>query len=330
MRKCLGFMQTLAVSGEPGKYKRQNQDYGMQLKFHTIDVFTSRRFGGNPLGVVLGADLLTTEQMQTIAHEFNLAETIFVMDPKDPNNTASVRIFFPTAEISFAGHPTVGCAILLAEMQKGPARTFETEIRLEEVAGLVLVAVRNTGGATWAQFTAPVVPYPVSVPLPSIEAVASALRLTPSDICPAGQDLGLHEGGPRFFYVPVASREALTLAQVREPEWSSILNELGTVGGYLYTNGGDDPATSYRTRMLNPAGGGGEDPATGSAAALFASQLHQTFGFADGTHTFKLEQGYEMGRPSKLDMEADAIGGKLVAVRVAGRAVRVMEGYLSL
>ena len=311
MRKCLGFMQTLAVSGEPGKYKRQNQDYGIQLKFHTIDVFTSQRFGGNPLGVVLGADLLTTEQMQTIAHEFNLAETIFVMDPKDPNNTASVRIFFPTAEISFAGHPTVGCAILLAEMQKGLGRTFETEIRLEEVAGLVLVAVRNTGGATWAQFTAPVVPYPVSVPLPSIEAVASALRLTPSDICPAGQDLGLHEGGPRFFYVPVASREALTLAQVRGPEWSSILNELGTLGGYLYTNGGDDPAT-------------------GSAAALFASQLHQTFGFADGTHTFKLEQGYEMGRPSKLDMEADAIGGKLVAVRVAGRAVRVMEGYLSL
>ena len=84
----------------------------MQLKFHTIDVFTSRRFRGNPLGVVLGADLLTTEEMQTIAHEFNLAETIFVMDPKDPNNTASVRIFFPTAEISFAGHPTVGCAIL--------------------------------------------------------------------------------------------------------------------------------------------------------------------------------------------------------------------------
>ncbi len=302
----------------------------MQLKFHTLDVFTSQRFGGNPLGVVLGADGLTTAEMQTIAREFNLAETIFVMAPKDRNNTASVRIFFPTAEIPFAGHPTVGCAILLAETLKGLGQTFEIEIRLEEMAGLVPVTVRNTGGVSWAQFTAPVIPYPVLTPLPSIEAVASALRLAPFDICPAGQGLGLHEGGPRFLYVPVASREALARVRAREPEWSGILNGLGAVGGYLYATGGDDPATAYRTRMLNPAGEGAEDPATGSAAALFASQLHQSLGFADGTHAFRLEQGYEMGRPSELEMEADVTGGKLVAVRVAGQAVRVMEGYLTL
>ena len=302
----------------------------MQLKFHTLDVFTSRRFGGNPLGVVLGADALTTAQMQTIAREFNLAETIFVSAPKDPKNTASVRIFFPTAEIPFAGHPTVGCAILLAETVNGLGRAFETEVLLEEVAGLVPVTVRNTEGATWAQFTAPVVPQPVSATLPSIEAVASAMRLQACDICYPGQDLGLHEGGPRFFYVPVASRDALSRAQAREPEWSEILNRLGTVGGYLYAKGGDDPATAYRTRMFNPAGEGAEDPATGSAAALFASQLHQTLRLADGTHAFRLEQGYEMGRPSDLDMEADVISGKLAAVRVAGRAVRVMEGYMSV
>jgi trans-2,3-dihydro-3-hydroxyanthranilate isomerase len=166
--------------------------------------------------------------------------------------------------------------------------------------------------------------------LPSIEAVASALRLQASDICYPGQDLGLHEGGPRFFYVPIASRDALSRAQAREPEWSVILNRLGTVGGYLYAKGGDDPATAYRTRMFNPAGEGAEDPATGSAAALFASHLHKTLRLADGTHAFRLEQGYEMGRPSDLGMEADVISGKLAAVRVAGRAVRVMEGYMSI
>ena len=89
----------------------------MQLTFHTLDVFTNRRFGGNPLAVVLGADALSTEQMQAITREFNLSETIFVMKPEDPANTAKVRIFFPGGEMSFAWHPTVGCSVLLAEMK---------------------------------------------------------------------------------------------------------------------------------------------------------------------------------------------------------------------
>jgi trans-2,3-dihydro-3-hydroxyanthranilate isomerase len=288
----------------------------MELKFHTLDVFTTRRFGGNPLGVVLGADALSTEEMQTIAREFNLAETIFVRKPKDPAHTASVRIFFPTDEIPFAGHPTVGCGILLAEMLKGQGRPFVTEILLEEVAGLVPVKVRNTGGATWAQFTAPVVPYSVRAELPLVQDVAMALGLAQSDVCPGGVPLGLHEGGPRFFYVPVKSREALARARPQEPHWTNILNALGTVGGYLYAKGGQSPATDYRTRMFNPSGEGTEDPATGSAAALFASQLYQTLGLKDGTHTFRLEQGYEMGRPSDIDMEAVVQDGKLGAVSV--------------
>ncbi len=117
----------------------------MQLTFHTLDVFTNRRFGGNPLAVVLGADALSTEQMQTITREFNLSETIFVMKPEDPANTAKVRIFFPGGEMSFAGHPTVGCAVLLAEMKYKAGCSFETEIRLEEGAGLVPVKVSRIG-----------------------------------------------------------------------------------------------------------------------------------------------------------------------------------------
>jgi trans-2,3-dihydro-3-hydroxyanthranilate isomerase len=302
----------------------------VELNFYTLDVFTTRRFGGNPLGVVLGADALSTEEMQTIAREFNLAETIFVREPKNLAHTASVRIFFPTDEIPFAGHPTIGCAILLAEMLQGGDGPFETEIVLEEVAGLVPVTVRNTGGATWAQFTAPVVPSPVPAKLPSVQDVAVALGLVPSDICPDGVPLGLHEGGPSFFYVPLASREALAQARSQEPHWSNILNALKTVGGYLYAKGGRNPATDFATRMFNPSGESTEDPATGSAAALFASQLFRALELKDGTHAFRLEQGYEMGRPSDIDMEADVREGKLVAVRVAGSAVRVMEGLLSL
>src|SRR5262245_18282163 len=107
----------------------------MELTFHTLDVFTMRRFGGNPLAVVLDADALDSEQMQKIARVFNLSETIFVCEPRDPANSASVRIFFPTGEMSSAGHPTVGCAILLAEKKAKAGCTYQTEIRLEEVSG---------------------------------------------------------------------------------------------------------------------------------------------------------------------------------------------------
>ena len=154
----------------------------MRLHFHTLDVFTTQAFGGNPLAVVLGADALTDRQMQTIAREFNLSETIFVMAPQDPANTARVRIFFPTAEIPFAGHPTVGCAILLASQKYKPGCSFETEIRLEEQAGLVPVKVSRIGGHPRAMFTAPVIPFVVDVPLLSSAGIARALSLEPGDI----------------------------------------------------------------------------------------------------------------------------------------------------
>ncbi|TAG15225.1 MAG: PhzF family phenazine biosynthesis protein, partial [Rhodobacterales bacterium] len=127
------------------------------LSFHTCDVFTDRAFQGNPLAIVLGADGLTTAQMQTIAREFNLSETIFVQAPANPAHTARVRIFFPTAEIPFAGHPTIGCAIHLAEAMAPPG-DYAMSLVLEEEAGLVPVQVWRKAGRTRAEFVAPVVP----------------------------------------------------------------------------------------------------------------------------------------------------------------------------
>ncbi len=300
----------------------------MKLPFHTLDVFTTRRFAGNPLAVVLEADGLSTDQMQTMAREFNLSETIFVRKPADPANTASVRIFFPTAEIPFAGHPTIGCAILLAERKYKPGCSFETTIRLEEVAGLVPVKVSRIGEVARAQFTAPVVPYTVEVPLPPAADIAQALSLAASDIGFDGHRVAVQAGGPRFLYVPLSSCEALARSMVREPFWSNLMQGLGTKAAYLYCRGGDNVQTAYRARMYAPGDGIPEDPATGSATALLAAQLLVTEKLADQTHRWTLEQGYEMGRPSDLSLEADVRDGKLVAVRVAGRAVHVMQGTL--
>jgi trans-2,3-dihydro-3-hydroxyanthranilate isomerase len=298
----------------------------MKLKFHTLDVFTTRKFAGNPLAVVLDADHLSTEQMQTITKEFNLSETTFVMKPNYPANTAKMRIFFPGGEMPFAGHPTLGTAILLAELRDLDDVTFELK------AGLTPVKITRKNGNYSGVFTAPVVPYHVDVKLPSIEQTARALNINPSDIEFDNHKITLLEGGPRFFYVPVNSRAALEKSQVSEPFWSELLKPLGASAdaAYLYARGGDAQNANFRARMYSPTGGIPEDPATGSATALLAAQLLSAEKLKDGTHIWNLEQGYEMGRPSDLRLEADVHAGKLNAVRVAGSAVRMMSGEIEI
>ena len=290
------------------------------IEFHTLDVFTTTPFAGNPLAVVLGADGLTTAQMQTIAREFNLSETIFVQPPANPAYTAKVRIFFPTAEIPFAGHPTIGCAILLAETAH--QGDFETLITLEEEAGIVPVTVRRQGTDITAEFTAPVIPYPIShQPDPAL--LAQALDLTPDDLGP--HNPGVHEGGPRFLYAPVKTLQALAKARPIEPHWSALMTAAGVDSAYLYT-----AAADYRARMFSPTAGIPEDPATGSATALLASQLLENNALKDGTTTLHLQQGVEMGRPSDLRLTIDVAKDQLQAVRIAGSAVRIGQGQLRL
>ncbi|MEO6609175.1 MAG: PhzF family phenazine biosynthesis protein [Aestuariivirga sp.] len=303
----------------------------MKFEFHTLDVFTGTKFCGNPLAVVLGADHLSTEQMQTITKEYNLSETTFVMKPENPANTAKVRIFFPGGEMPFAGHPTLGTAVLLAEMKNKPGCSFETEIRLELKAGLTPVRISRIADRCSGVFRAPVVPFPVDLALPSVADVAKALNLDVGDIGFDGHGLVAIEGGPRFFYVPVKTRAALEKSSVREPFWSEVLRPLkGMDAAYLYTRGGDGPNASFRARMYAPGGGIPEDPATGSATALLAAQLLKAEALRDGSHVWNLEQGYEMGRPSDLRLEADVNMGKLSAVRVGGQAVRVMSGEIEI
>jgi trans-2,3-dihydro-3-hydroxyanthranilate isomerase len=303
----------------------------MKLTFHTLDVFTTRKFCGNPLAVVLGADHLSTEQMQTITKEFNLSETTFVMQPVNPAHTAKVRIFYPGGEMPFAGHPTLGTAALLAEMKNKPGCSFETKITLELQAGLTPVTITRIADRVHGIFTAPVLPNHVAGPMPSIEQVAQALDVAVGDIGFDGHGLANIIGGPRFFYVPVKSLEVLARAQVMEPMWTQMLAPLGHMhAAYIYARGGSNSGTHFRARMYDPGGGIPEDPATGSATALLAAQLLTAENLGDGTHRWQLEQGYEMGRPSDLRLEADVKAGKLAAVRVGGSAVRMMSGEIEI
>ncbi len=304
----------------------------MKIKFHTLDVFTTQKFAGNPLAVCLDTDGLNTKQMQTIAAEFNLPETTFIMRPEHAANTAKMHIFTPKRELPFAGHPTVGSAILLADL------LGLNEIRFELQAGLTPVKIQRGKTELVATLTAPALPFACDVPLPSVTETANALSLLPEDIGCANHLITALEGGPRFFFVPLKNREALARSRINLPAWNDLLAKLNSksatapqiFGAYLYTKGGLPEQTHFSARMYAPSGGIPEDPATGSATVLLAAQLLKTENLKDGTHEWRFEQGTDMGRPSQLHLEADIEFGKLKGVRLSGGAVKVSEGYLTL
>lgn len=303
----------------------------MKLSFHTLDVFTGKRFAGNPLAVVHDADHLSTEQMQTITREFNLSETTFVMKPENAGNTAKVRIFFPGGEMPFAGHPTIGTAVLLAELRNKASCNFETEIRLELKAGLTPVRVTRIADRVMARLKAPKLPILAPDDTPPTADIARALGIDAAEIGFDGHGPMLTRGAIGFLCVPLQSRAVLNKARIIEPHWSNIVAATPDLdAAYIYCRGGDDAKTDYRARMYAPTGGIPEDPATGSATVQMAAQLLAAEGLADGLHAWRFEQGYDMGRPSDLVLEADVNGGTLAEVRLAGSAVQVMKGEITL
>lgn len=293
-----------------------------ELDFATYDVFTTQAYKGNPLAIVEGADGLSTAQMQIIAREFNLSETIFVMPPASPENTASVRIFFPTAEIPFAGHPTIGCAIHLAKRSEGPG-DFVANLVLEEVAGDVPVRVTRTAGVIRAEFQAPVLPHAHTGEV-NQNALAPALDLTAEDIGFDRHVPSVLAGGPAFLYVPVASREALRRARPLEPFWSQVMSASHVDSAYLYCRS----SQGFEARMFAPTAGIPEDPATGSASAILAAQLSQAGELKGEETAVHLRQGEDMGRPSEIALRVIQKNGAVSAVYVSGSAVQITSGTL--
>jgi trans-2,3-dihydro-3-hydroxyanthranilate isomerase len=304
----------------------------MQLIYHTLDVFTEKRLAGNPLAVVLDADSLQTDTMQAIAREFNLSETVFVQRPANPAHSARIRIFTPLSEVSFAGHPTIGTGVLLAELKAaGAAGSQDALIALEEEVGLVRVGVRlRHGRAAFAEFDAPKLPEEGGA-LPSLERLSAAVTLMPSEIVFANHRPSRFGAGLSFAFMPVASMEAIAKARVNARHWEAAIGAEGLVGAFLYTRETmHTTSSSFHARMFAPDFGVPEDPATGSAAAAFAGVLNKFDAPTDGLHKRIIEQGYEMGRPSQIALSLEVERGKLTAVRIGGNAIRVAEGRISI
>jgi len=301
----------------------------MGLDYHILDVFTERAFGGNPLAVVLEADRLSNGEMQSIAREFSLSETVFILKPQSPGHTARVRIFTPNREIPFAGHPTLGTAALLAELRM-PIVNGERDaiIALEEQIGSVRVGVRlRAGNAAYAEFDAPKSSSELEE-LKQPEIIAAALGLIPAELSFENHRPVVLRNSTVFAYVPVANLEAIAKARVTSSHWPAAFSDRGVEGVYLYTRQCVRAHASFHARMFAPDMGVPEDPATGSAAVGFARVIHAYDGLPDGMHKRFIEQGLELGRPSTINLSILLHRGEIDVVRIGGSVVRVAQGTL--
>jgi trans-2,3-dihydro-3-hydroxyanthranilate isomerase len=298
----------------------------MPRHFYTLDVFTKTALAGNPLAVVLDSEGLDDYAMQNIAREFNLSETVFVFPPQDESNRAALRIFTPASELPFAGHPTVGTAILLALLDGESNANF----RLEEKIGLVECAIANAAQRVGeAIFTLPRLPERIGIATEA-SLMAKALGVTQGDIGFDRHKPILASAGVAFTLVPLRTKGAVTNASINTMHWSDAFGVAGRPNAFVYTRETVDPSHQFHARMFAPHLGIGEDPATGSAVAAFARAVVDFEQLVDGEHRFVIEQGYAMGRPSQIVLEMDVRDGALIAARIGGAAVVISEGRLHL
>ena len=293
----------------------------MKWRYVTVDVFTDRQFGGNPLAVFTDARGLTDAQMQSLAFELNLSETTFVLPPVDPSNSARVRIFNRTAEMAFAGHPSIGTAYVLA----CASHPHGDRLKLEVPAGIVDVEIERTDGTPiGGKITAPQ-PLSLGRTFPP-KVIAACLGITPDDIITVTHAPMLASVGNPYIIAEVT----LQALECCAPDLNGFkaaydggadLRERFSI--YVYARDGND----VRARMFAPLSGTYEDPATGSAATPLAGLLLHHSNRDD--LAFVIHQGECMNRPSLMHVTARR-EGEAIRTTVAGRCVQVMEGIFNL
>ncbi len=293
----------------------------MRYPFYTCDVFTDTRFGGNQLAVFPRAEGLSAELMQQIAREFNFAETSFVF-PGHGAFTRCVRIFTPTTEVPFAGHPNVGTAAMLATHGELGAVDTTLDIVFDELAGPVPITITRRAGTRFhCELTAPErLSIGGAVP---VEAIAAAASVDVADVvttthAPQGASVGLG-------FLMAELRDVPTLTRAR-PDLAG-LTHLATLGHpFLHVYVRSKDAFDLRVRGLAAGDPMMEDAATGSANAALAALLAHHDPRPDGDFAWRIAQGVEMGRPSLLEARAIKRGGVVTQVKIGGESVPVSEG----
>ena len=295
----------------------------MSYSYFICDVFTDRRFGGNQLAVLPDAKGLSDKQMQQVAREFNFSESAFVLPPEQGHNRR-VRIFTPTTEVPFAGHPNVGTAFVLATMGAFGTVDGPITITFEEKAGLVPITIRQRGGVLWCELSAP---EPLSLGKTiSEDLLASAVSLSASDIVTTTHVPLVASVGLPLLMAELKDRSALARARINLQGFDAIAAQGITPDIHLYTKSNGE--FDIRARMFAPFDGVPEDPATGSANCALAGLLSSYSDATDSATSWRVAQGVEMGRPSVLEAHAQKQAGIVTATRIGGASVLVSEGII--
>jgi trans-2,3-dihydro-3-hydroxyanthranilate isomerase len=291
----------------------------MEHRYYTLDVFTGTRFQGNPLAVFTDGDSLSNDQMQAIAREMNLAETVFVQKPSDERALARLRIFTTQQELKLAGHPVIGTWFLLAELGVVPAQEGGVHVMQQTGAGVLPVEIRFKDGrpqlVTMTQTEAAFRPIKFKK-----AALAKSLGVAPKDL-DSHLDPECVSTGIFNVMVPLRNRAALGKIAMNMFELRKLLGKNATMA-YCFTLGGNGKVFSRGMLPWEIY----EDPATGSAAGSLGAYLVRHGKLAPG-HTLSILQGEEMGRPSHIEVQVTQSGKKLVP-RVSGAAVKVFEGTI--
>ncbi|MBY5333367.1 PhzF family phenazine biosynthesis protein [Rhizobium leguminosarum] len=303
----------------------------MARSYSVYDVFTDRKLAGNPLAVIFDGDNLSDEAMQAITREINLSETVFVQPSANPAYAARLRIFTPGRELPFAGHPTVGTAVALAERAHGSA-TRDLVTVLEENVGPVRCAVRlREGEASFAEFDLPRKSQPAIMPLDKL-GIADALSLKVTEIGFENHVPSVWSAGVPFLLIPVHDVGTTQRVEFDPQLWEKIVPFVdgALASAYVYCRGGVNHVAKFHARMFASGMGIVEDPATGSAAAALSGAIHHFDRLTDGHHPIMIEQGVEMGRPSIIHLHIDVDGAAISNARIGGQAVRLASGTLDL
>ncbi len=300
-----------------------------KLRYHLVDVFTDRAFGGNPLAVFPHAREVSPRVMQALAKEFNLSETTFVLPPGDTRNTYRVRIFTPAVELPMAGHPTIGTTFVLAREHLFDWAGPETTIRLEEGIGTIPVTLRQEGnGAVFIQMSQPLPAF--GAQLANKQAMAEILSLEKDAIDPQ-LPLEVVSCGVPFLFVPVRDIRAMRSIRFRQDVSKRVLRDFETANVFVFTREVEMEGATVHSRMFAPVLGVAEDPATGAASGPLGCYLvrHGLVAQAKKVEIVS-EQGIEMGRPSVIHIEIEQEDGRITAVRVGGQCYYMGEGYIEL
>lgn len=303
----------------------------MAISYSIYDVFTRQKLAGNPLAVMFGADALDDRTMQAIAREMNLSETVFITTSTNPAHAASLRIFTPSAELPFAGHPTVGAAIAIAEKNHGGGDADMVTV-LDEKVGPVRCAIRiRQGEASFAEFDLPRKSSRVQLPVHTTE-LADALGLAESQLGFENHVSSIWTAGVPFLTIPVHNLAAMEEVDFDAGLWlkNAPLVEGRLTSAYLYCRGGVNHAAKFHARMFSPDMGISEDPATGSAVAALSGAIHHFDRLADGHYPMLIEQGVEMGRPSHIHLVMDVKENEISRARIGGHAVRIASGTFDI